>query len=273
MKKVLIFLFTVPIITFSQTTVWSDDFNDEDITDWTLYDEDGDSRNWGDVFQINDSNEEPVTPVSLISRSWQTDPLTPDNYAVSPLIDLTAASGLIELKYTTQVAAASWDQEVLSVYIGTANDVISLLAATLTTTQTLGDETNSGTPVMHTLDLSSMAGQSIYIAFRHHDCTDQDFVSVDDVSVEAETLSVEDIASNAKPSYLLTNPIKDDLKINLSDGFDFSTTQVHITDMKGKLVMTATYSETINVSALQKGIYIINISDGINSENLKLIKK
>lgn len=31
---------------YSQSTIWMDDFNDEDLSDWTLIDADMDDENW-----------------------------------------------------------------------------------------------------------------------------------------------------------------------------------------------------------------------------------
>lgn len=81
----------------AQVEVYYEDFEDQDISDWTLYDADGDGNNWGDMFQVTETGGTPVSPVSLISRSWMGGALTPDNWAVTPAIDLTDASGDIEL--------------------------------------------------------------------------------------------------------------------------------------------------------------------------------
>ncbi|WP_452225384.1 T9SS type A sorting domain-containing protein [Lacinutrix chionoecetis] len=169
----------------STVTYFSDDFNDEDISDWTLTDSDGDGNNWGDIFAVGDGAGGFVTPVSLISRSWQNNvPLTPDNWVVSPAIDLSSASGVINLSYITQVAAQSWDEEKYSVHVGTTNDISVLVNSATSLTEVLGDAGNTGTPTPHIIDISALAGQpQVYVAFRHWDCTDEDFLSIDDVAV------------------------------------------------------------------------------------------
>ena len=50
MKKTLLRLAFValPMFGFAQT-YFSDNFDDEDISDWTLYDQDGDGYNWETV--------------------------------------------------------------------------------------------------------------------------------------------------------------------------------------------------------------------------------
>ena len=38
----------------AQTIFFTDDFNDEDVSDWTRYDEDGDGNFWADLFVVED---------------------------------------------------------------------------------------------------------------------------------------------------------------------------------------------------------------------------
>ncbi|PWK21035.1 T9SS type A sorting domain-containing protein [Xanthomarina spongicola] len=263
MKKItLLFILLLAFTTQAQTVVWSDDFNDEDISDWTLTDSDGDTNNWGDQFVINDSGGSPVTPVSLISRSWLGSPLTPDNWAVSPSIDLSEASGLITLEYITQVAAASWDEEKYSIYVGTTNDISVLVNSAVTLTETLGDAGNTGTPTPHLFDISAMAGEPVvYVAFRHWDCVDQDFLSVDDVTVSAETLSIEEFTEpnvykiGCNNQYISIYNVNDEVNYKL-----ISLTGQQL--LEGK---TSNKTHTIDATSLASGVYIIEISNPLTN--------
>lgn len=255
----------------AQVQVWKADFNDEDISTWTLYDDDGDGFMWGDIFQVQDDEENPVTPVSLISRSWQGAPLTPDNWAVSPAIDISAAQGTLTLSWITQVAAASWDLEKYSVFVSTSPDQAALLASPVKLTQTLGQGTNAGTPVNHTLDLTSFIGQpQIYVAFRHFDCTDQDFLSVDDVTVSATSLlAVSDVKKNAVSIY--PNPTTEVLNLNVSA----KVNSADIYDLSGKLVRNVSVSSDnkVNVKDLRNGTYVLKVNTEAGSTAHKFIKK
>ncbi|SMC51820.1 T9SS-dependent choice-of-anchor J family protein [Moheibacter sediminis] len=274
MKK---FLFSLAMVAGfmtvnAQTVIWSDDFEDEDISDWTIYDEDGDGNTWGDLFYVQDQNQNPVSPISLISRSWQQVALTPDNWVVSPAIDLTGASGAITLNWKVQAAAAAWDLENYSVYVATAADLASLEASDVTFTETYDDPANAGTQYDRDLDLSDFAGQIVYVAFRHHDVTDQDWLSIDDVSVEAETLmAVSDLNKNVSAVY--PNPVIDNFNINLSSKFNASNVFVTITDLAGRTVKTFGAADSYNVSELPKGVYVVKITDGQNTETKKIVKK
>ncbi len=158
-----------------------DDFEDMDASDWTFTDSDGDGNSFGDQFSIG-----AVTPSSsLISRSWIGTALTPDNWAVSPAIDLTGVSGTINLDWKVQAAAAAWDLEEYSVYVSTSNNIATLVNATTTFNEIYNDAADAGSSYARTLDLSAHAGDIIYVAFRHWNCSDQDWLSIDDVSVSS----------------------------------------------------------------------------------------
>lgn len=274
MKK---FLFSLALVAGfmtvnAQTVVWSDDFEDEDVSDWTIYDEDGDGNTWGDLFFVQDQNQNPVSPVSLISRSWQQTALTPDNWIVSPAVDLTSASGAITLSWKVQAAAAAWDLENYSIYVATADDLATLEAAEVSFTETYDDPANAGTQYDRELDLTSFAGQTVYIAIRHHDCTDQDWISIDDVTVTAESvMSVSDL--DAKVSSVYPNPVVDSFNVNLSSKFNANNVTVTVTDLAGRTVKTFGSAASYNVADLAAGVYVVKITDGKNTETKKIVKK
>lgn len=255
----------------AQVQVWKADFNDEDISDWTLYDDDGDGFMWGDIFQITNTGGTAVTPVSLISRSWQQVALTPDNWAITPAIDISKAQGTLTLSWITQVAAAAWDLEKYSVYVSTSPDQAALLASPVKLTETLGQGTNAGTPINHTLDLTSFIGQpQIYIAFRHFDCTDQDFLSLDDVTVKATSLlAVSDVTKNAVSIY--PNPTTEVLNVNVNSKIN----SADIYDISGKLVRNVTLSadNKVSVQDLKNGTYVLKVNTEAGSTAHKFIKK
>src|SRR5690606_10185933 len=182
MKKYLFFFaFIFALASMNAQVVWSDDFEDLDISDWSLYDEDGDGFEWSAV-QLTDEFGAPVGTPILTSVSWSGIPLTPDNWAVSPAIDLTGASGDITLTWYVFASDPLYNLENYGVYVGTSNNVADLTAAgELFTEFDLPD-----TLTERTLDLSSFAGETIYVAFRHYDVSDQFRIGIDDVSVEID---------------------------------------------------------------------------------------
>lgn len=250
----------------AQTVFFEDDFNDEDVSDWEVYDEDSDGNNWGDIFVITDSDGNPVTPVSLISRSWQSNPLTPDNWIVSPAIDLSTASGSVELSWKVSAAAASWDNEKYSVYVGTSSDITDLGASNITFTEVYDDPNDAGTQYTRTLDVSEFTSETIYVAFRHHDVTDMDYISIDDVMVSG----VLAVGTNEFKGfqYSVANNA-----LNLSSNTTMNSVSLY--NMLGQQVVSQKLNntkESVNISELQSGVYIATISIDGASKSFKIVK-
>lgn len=162
-----------------ETILWSDNFDDKDISDWTLYDVDGDGFKWSAVQSI-DENGNPVGSPLITSASYinSMGPLTPDNWIVSPQIDLTSVKeGPISLKYGVFASDPEFNQENYAVYVSTTNN------PTTTATQLFTENNLPGTETERVVDLSAYAGQKIYISFRHFDVTDMFRINIDNVSV------------------------------------------------------------------------------------------
>ncbi|NQX86353.1 MAG: Omp28-related outer membrane protein [Flavobacteriaceae bacterium] len=147
-------------------TYFLDDFSDQDMSDWIKYDVDGDNNQW-DLLDLTGYNAELGHSMVSFSTDFDSNNFDPDNYVVSPAIDLTNATGEIVLDYTYgSGGAVNNHQETYSVYVTTANNLATLQGATAIHNETIANaesiETNS-------LDLSAYAGQTIYVTFRHHD--------------------------------------------------------------------------------------------------------
>ena len=123
----------------------------------------------------------------------------------------------------------------------------------------------------HTLDLSSFVGQQqIYVAFRHFDCTDQDFISVDDVTVTASSLmAVSDVNKKSVSTY--PNPSTEVLNLNVNS----KVSSADIYDLSGKLVRNVTVSSDnkVNVKDLRNGTYVLKVNTEAGSTSHKFIKK
>lgn len=149
---------------------WADNFDDGDVSDWTMTDADADGHEW--------------TPASgmLVSYSWNGGALTPDNWAVSPAIDLSGYGDTAVLSWEAMAADASWDDENYTVY---AASTIAGLESGISFNEIL-DGVNELSA--RTMDISSLSGGTVYIGFRHHDVSDQYVMAIDNVVVTAEEL-------------------------------------------------------------------------------------
>jgi len=145
-------------------------------TGWVTYDEDGDTYNWEntainyDIFEAHDGLY-CMTSASYINGVGA---LTPDNWLVTPALDITAAS---ELKFWVAAQDADWSDEQYYVKVSTTGNAVADF------TETIHDAVSPATWGEVTLDLSAYAGQTIYIAFQHADVTDMFFLKIDDVTV------------------------------------------------------------------------------------------
>jgi hypothetical protein len=158
-----------------------EDFDEESSLDrFNLIDADGDGQNW-----YWDSFEEDGY---LLSRSWssQLGPLTPDNWIITPEIDLSEVLQGKEIILNFSVCPTAntpiYRTEHYSVLVSTTGTAIADF------TDVIWDETLTQTMVnwvyeLREIDISTFAGQKIRIAFRHHDSTDKDRISLNDFEV------------------------------------------------------------------------------------------
>ena len=278
MKKLLFSLAALAALTTvnAQDVIYFEDFDsateDTPPAGWVFEDMDGDGHNFGDMYFVPDGSGQPATPVSLISRSWQVTALTPNNTATSPEIDLTSVAGPITLEWKVLAAAASWDEENYSVYVSESADPYDAVFEASVFSETYNDPANAGTQYTRTVDISSFAGKKVYVTFRHHDVTDMDYISIDDVTVKGTSdMAVSDL--QGKKVSLFPNPTSDVFELKLGQSYDAAKVNVTIADLTGRKVKTFKSGSSYNVSDLAAGVYVVTVSDGTNSFTQKLIKK
>jgi len=177
MKKLLLLLLCSTSM-FSQT-IFQETFTAEQTlatSGWTLFSQDSDTgvaTNW--VRTTEGSNG------IMASFSWYNQVVyTPNNYAFSPAINLTSYTGPIKLSYKHAAQDPDWDVEKYSLYVTSSATVAA--ATTALHSQTTMNGINTLTEI--TFDLSSYAGQTIYLCFRHHGVSDQFNIIFDDIKVE-----------------------------------------------------------------------------------------
>ncbi len=250
--------------------LFMDDFEDQDISDWTLLDEDGDGFN----FKAYDPSLAQDGLLNYMSsESWDpvVGPLTPNNYAISPAIDV-AGNGALQLDYIVGGQDPLYSNEVYTVYVSTGNTIADFENAdptvTVSFTEDLGnDPAAAGELVPRNIDLSSLDGATtLYIAFRHHDVSDQFIINFDDVTLSG-VLGVENNALEGFTYYVANN--------QLTLSANTSMEKVALYNMLGQQVVSQKLSnnkETIELSGLQSGIYIATVSIDGASKTFKIVK-
>jgi len=179
-------LFSIMIIVsisgFSQVFLLQEFFDDPSKlpATWKTIDKDGDSYNWR-IYSSGTQNY-------ALSDSWRSGgigPLTPENYLVSPKIDLKGLSGIVELRYTIQIADPELVNEHYKVSVSTTGNSANDFTTTVFEETCTKAEYYENFPFWHEriVDLTSFLGQNIYIAWCHFDCTDMYNLSLDSIQV------------------------------------------------------------------------------------------
>lgn len=286
MKKFLLFLATAMFsaTASAQFTIWEDDFNDSNVSDWILLDLDGNGSNW---FARTDLQLDPITNTiangtQKILGNYNIDfstlgPLltAENNWAISPAIDLSYYGGTISLILNAQTAIYNQDLPVeVSIYASTSQQ-----QSTFTQISTFTINRVSMTDLEladYTIPFSQFSGQAeVYFAMVVNNSNGFIGVEVNNVKIDAtEILDRKDHDKVANASVILQNPVDENLKLQLSPALNIDKVNLQIYSMTGMLVSETKFNPTgIPVSNLASGIYIAVLNDGNATERLKFIKK
>lgn len=147
---------------------------------WTLVNTDGDSYNWQVVDPENVFNNSTLPRYEgtycVMSRSYAGTALTPDQWLISPQIE--DLGGM--LRYYVMDDGSDYP-ETYRIYVSTTDTDINSFEPVTDDMQT----PNTGVWTEVAVDLSAYEGQSGYIAFRHYNCTDMDFMFIDAIGIYA----------------------------------------------------------------------------------------
>ena len=181
-------------------------FDDSSMMGWTSIDGDGDGNGW--VSSANpgiyhnsgvslsgtghDASEAYVISGSYANQTGQA--LTPNNFLVSPAA-ISAENGA-QIQFYACAQDASYAAEHFGVAVSTTNNTsasafTTVQEWTLTAKSAPAAEEYSavrgtraqGAWYLYTVDLSAYAGQDIWVAIRHFNCTDQFILNVDDITL------------------------------------------------------------------------------------------
>jgi len=160
------------------TVNFEEDFSDPD-PGWVIIDADGDGEEW--VYTTQIGQDDPLLPyigdAFAASFSWSGGVLEPDNWLITPQI--TVMSGT-ELSFFVE-SNDGWPAERLTVYVSTTGNAVADF-----TEEVFDKVLGPGEWREHTVDLSEFDNQDIYVAFRHHDTIDENYLALDAVKVTSE---------------------------------------------------------------------------------------
>ena len=184
MKRLVLTLAILATFTFSGVAQSLNyDFEDGTLQGWTILDGDGDGHCWEPSIGGMGHNSNGI--VMAYSRDYATgEPLTPNEYLVSPRLFLSEDWPVI--RFYACALDEIYPAEHFGVSISTTvND--DPLAFTLLSQWTIAAKdagNRQGNWYNYTVDLSAYTGQEVYVAIRHHYCSGQSAICVDDIQIE-----------------------------------------------------------------------------------------
>jgi hypothetical protein len=263
MKKILL---SVGVILTSLTAT-SQLFNASSAADFATFaavDADGDTFSWG-IYDLLTANAGAPVGTSFDAQgdvlgSFSYDnatmaALTPDNWIVSPAINLTGQT-VATLSWGCAAVDPAYPAENYSVYVVSAADPATVVAALTAATPVFTETIATGDVwASKFVNINTFAGQNnVYVAFRHHACTDEFLFILDDIKIT----NVASIVENTITTSAYPNPTNDVLNIKLSA----NATSVSIIGLDGKVISSEVINANtaqVNVSNLVAGVYIYEI--------------
>ena len=139
---------------------------------WTTYNSNGDNLGWTTLY--NGVDQEMMLSFSYDNNTQTA--VTPNNWLISPKLHSNAGSN-VTMEWIVDAGDNNYYAEHYGVYVSTTTT--DTTAFTLVNEWTLTSSTQS----TQVLDLSAYAGQDIYVAFRHFNCSDEYVLIIDDVEL------------------------------------------------------------------------------------------
>ncbi|HXK82459.1 MAG TPA: choice-of-anchor J domain-containing protein [Bacteroidales bacterium] len=211
---------------------------------WLALDEDGDGYNWTQVPATSHTTH--TGDFAAMSQSWDGSPLTPDNYLITPQLDINADN--LELRFWVAAQDPDYPSDKFSVMVSTTGTAPADFTEIYT--ETLSSEVWSEV----VLSLADYNGELIYIAIRHWDCTDLFQMKLDDFLVDFETGISESVSKNVN---LYPNPSTGLVNISSVNGAEIS-----VTNMLGQEVYRTVSTQdvlTIDASTWGQGSYMVRV--------------
>ena len=153
---------------------------EEEANMWTNVDADGDGYGWywlGYGINQTTGNMAYEGIGNMTSASYQGTALTPDNWLISPAVELPEGTASVTMYIGAQ--DPSWADEHYAVYAGTSADTAAMVPV-------IEESVSTGAYAQYEADLSEFAGETVYIAVRHFNCTDMFRLNLDQVEFWGE---------------------------------------------------------------------------------------
>jgi hypothetical protein len=182
MKKILLFVGIVLTAGWANAQLLTANTQAQFAT-WSAVDVDGDGENWAAIDLTAAGTVLDAQGGCAISHSWDGTAgiLTPDNLFATPPLNLTGFTS-IDINFSigsVETTASGWYEEYIEVY------VVTTVADALTATAIMGGILPAGGVMLpQTVNSTLFAGSpAVYVVFRHFNCTDENYIVLDDVTI------------------------------------------------------------------------------------------
>jgi len=241
------------------TFPWIEDFDNGVISGcWTNYEVDSDWLLWYPEI-LDDGNGVAASKSVLEYAPGINIPLTPDNYLITPPIQIDNES--LVLKYKVGAGSQAKYSEKYAVMVSTTGTNPGDFIQMLHNGKLMGPEFTE-----REFSLASFMGETIYIAFRHYDCTNQDRLLLDDVEVSDPSAS-SIIRGGTDMISVYPNPSNGHVNVKVTEN-----SVVRVIDTYGRMVgiYNAEADKTLQFNQAS-GIYLIQIESNGKVSTHKLI--
>lgn len=216
---------------------WNATF-DENLTCWKTVDADGDGYNWMNY-------QDYVVSESYSYFDGTNQGLTPDNWLISQRIQIPS-SGTYTLSWTAAGLSDDYYNEHYSVYVSTTGDSPSDF-----TTPLFSETLNTPNAVNRSKSLENYRGQTVRIAFRHHNTNDVFVLGVGNVTISQNTQGIDDIDENGVHVYSEGHNIH----VNEADG-----QSVTVYAIDGRIISAVTNATgCLSIPVPASGVYMVKV--------------
>lgn len=227
---------------------------------WTFIDNDGDGYGWDYNYFNGNTNYTHSGSGVVGSASFinEVGALSPDNWMISPAIEIPANETNMKLSWYVGGVDPNYYNENYSVLVSTTGTNLSDFSQVFT------ERVSSVNFTKKEVNLSAYAGQTIYVAFRHHNCSDVYWMLIDDITLTSG-VGINGIDNNVA---IYPNPATDKLNV-VAEGVK----NIEIIDATGRVVLNTKNAGSIDISNLSNGIYMVRTitNEGVSMQ--KIIKK
>lgn len=245
----------------AQALPFTEGFESELAECWQNIDNDGDGNTWrseeGTETKPAHSGNYSYSSESYINNLGA---LTPDNWLITPALAIPAEGAT--LAWWVAAQDPNYPADHYEVKVSTS--------ATMSTFTSVYDETiASGDWEERTVNLNNYAGQTIYIAFVHNNCTDIFRMKIDDISV-TPGVGINDNDNNVN---LYPNPANNVINVNAASNIN----TIEVFNMMGQRVAVIDANDTnvqINTTALSNGMYLMRITteNGVSNQKFTVAR-